>query len=776
MAARRRAHALSRRVFLGSGVGAAAALTAAPGLAAPDGRDEEGAVEGAPTIVDHGTVPLTATTVAGAATGTMPDGSPRLWAVVSGSPAYLAEIDPLAGTLEGTYPLPGASGAWGVAVAEDGTVWTSSYMDGSLYYLVPGATEVRSDGRPTPDTSFLWQVDTDADGIAYSGTFQGWADSPLPPGHLVSYDRSTEEWRDLGTFGEGLNYVRSTAVIGQTVYAGTGSIAALFAVDIATGKASQVPLPDGHDDCTFVYELAASGTDLYTKIECDGSYVGFVYDTTTGQWSDEIGPLNSQSVGLTGDGVTYFTLDGELAFRTADGELVSTGKAFGTKGVGVTSDESGAEWVVAISNRGLVHRYDIAAGVAETVQVGLDGGSVTPRSTAMGPDGRVHVGGYLSGGLATFDPASGEWSSKSGLGQAEGMVTHGETLYAGVYPGARLYEIDTSAPWGEEEDNPRQVMELGESTHQDRPFGMASAGDLVAVGTVAGYGVLKGSLALYDPATETWDEYHDLITDQSIVALDAHDGVVFGGTSVFGGNGIEPSQDSAVVFAFDLESRQLLWTTPVNGLAVTAITVAKDEVWAATVGELLALDPAGGELVHEHEVEPVDWGSFPNGLWSSADLHHSEADGLIYGSVSDHIVRIDPTTREVDELPDASGDMLVLAEDSTIYWVNGGSLFSAVWSGPGDPSPDPITELEKLQKLLGEYVGTGDVAGSLATRLTNSLIQAHRHLNGGRRKTALIPIERFVRQLEASSGSDTLSEEAKEELRPPAVALLALLG
>ena len=681
-------------------------------------------VDDPPEIIDHGTIPLTATTVAGAATATMPDGSPRLWAVVSGDPAYLAEIDPLAGTVENTYPMHGASGGWGVAVAGDGTVWATSYMDASLYYLEPGATEVRSDGRPTPETSFAWQVDTDADGVAYTGTFQGWADAPLPPGHLVSYDRVAQQWRDYGTFGADQTYVRSTAVIADTAYAGTGTTAALYAVDIDDGAVTEIPLPADETDCTFVYELAAVGDDLYVKLECQGSFVGYVFDTATGTWSDPLGAISSQSAGRTDDGRTFFTLGDNLAYRTPDGEVIDTGAVFGSKGVGVTSDADGNEWVVGITHRGLVYRYDVSAGTAESVPVGLDSTSVNPRSLAVGPNGSVHVGGYLSGGLASYDPVADEWAFEAGLGQAEGMISHDGLLYAGVYPGARLYEIDTDAPFGD--TNPRQVMELRTPTHQDRPFALASAGDFVAVGTVAGYGDLKGSLTLYDPAAETWDEYHDLVTDQSIVALDEHDGVIYGGTSVFGGNGVEPTQSAAVVFAFDVATRELLWSTPMDeSLAVTAVTMTDGELWAATVGDLLVLDPATGELVDEQEVGPFDWGGVPNGLWASADLEYSATDGYVYASMLNNILRIDPDTRQVEKLPGASGGKLVLAGDDTTYWVHEGSLHSATWPEP-EPDTTPPTVTITTTYVDGERWPYLDIT---ATDDGSGIAEIHYRLN-----------------------------------------------
>ncbi len=170
------------------------------------GITEPAQAETAPTVVDHGEVPITAVSVLAADSGTMPDGSARTWAVVVGKPATLVELDPVAGTRLRTFPLgnadglgdteqgpsgSGSSGAWGVELAADGTVWVAGHLDAALYYLAPGATQLVKTQRPLPNSNFLWQVDTDDAGVAYTGTFQGRGPTPLEDAHVVSFDRSS---------------------------------------------------------------------------------------------------------------------------------------------------------------------------------------------------------------------------------------------------------------------------------------------------------------------------------------------------------------------------------------------------------------------------------------------------------------------------------------------------------------------------------------------------------------------------------------------------------
>ncbi|MFI7491732.1 hypothetical protein ACIBXA_25475 [Micromonospora echinaurantiaca] len=633
------------------------------------------------TVEDHGAIPLTAVTAAGAASGNMPDGSARTWTVVSGEPAYLAEIDPLTGNVIATYPLDGAGGAWGVEIAADGTVWVASYGKGNLYYLPYQAAAAVKAGQATPDASFLWQVDTDANGVAYTGTFEGFAGgSTLPGAHVVSYDKSTGQWRDYGTLGDQYTYVRSTAVVGDKVYAGTGTQAALFEIDIASGDKRQIPLPDGRADCQFTYELATSGTDLFVRFECTKKNIGYVYDTVTGSW--KAGPWNDylmQRVGRDSAGNTYLALlegGGPVLHRYApDGTLTNLGVKMGTK-VGVVTS-GGAEYVVGAYGKVLQY-YNLTTGAHTELAPALQGTPVAPRSATLGPTGQVHVGGYFSGGFASYSPGQDTWTFDPRLGQAENLVTVGDRLYAGVYPGAKIFEVDPTRPLTN--GNPAQVFDLTASG-QDRPFAMADAGGLLAVGTVPGYGQLQSSLAIYDPATGKVDTYFDLVEDQSILTLTYADGILYGGTSIYGGNGIAPTQQHARVFAFSMATRELLWSREIVGHAqVTAVAVTSgSQVWAATNGTLLAFERNTGRQLYNKTVRAYDWGNFSGGTWQADTLSYNAADGYLYGSVGDNILRIKPVgQREIFVVPNARGNWLVLDGQRT-YWVDGQHLKSIRW-------------------------------------------------------------------------------------------------
>ena len=79
---------------------------------------------------------------------------------------------------------------------------------------------------------------------------------------------------------------------------------------------------------------------------------------------------------------------------------------------------------------------------------------------SIGPDGKIWTGGYLSGGSASFNPATGKSEEHKGLSQAESMTTLGESLYFGLYPNGRFATYDTTKPWDTKRDNPKQIGKI----------------------------------------------------------------------------------------------------------------------------------------------------------------------------------------------------------------------------------------------------------------------------------------------------------------------------
>jgi hypothetical protein len=120
---------------------------------------------------------------------------------------------------------------------------------------------------------------------------------------------------------------------------------------------------------------------------------------------------------------------------------------------------------------------------------------------------------YPGGNGAVFDPKTNQ-STGFLLGQAEGIISVGNKVYYGIYPGGDIYEVDIT---GGKMSDPKLLFKI--ESDQDRPYKMEYADGKLIIGTIPDYGKLGGALTIYDIATGDKQVYRDIIKDHSIVGL-----------------------------------------------------------------------------------------------------------------------------------------------------------------------------------------------------------------------------------------------------------------
>lgn len=616
---------------------------------------------------DLGEIPLTAPIPLSGAVAEMPGGEQRGWLAVNGqtagSSAYLAQIDLATSSVVAEYPLPGAGGAWGVDVAPNGDVYVSAYLNagsatGNLYRLPYGGSSVTNLGNPTGTSQYLWQSDIDELGRVYVGSFEG-----TGPGHVGRYDPATGTWHDYGTLGSTEAYVRTVHVIGDTIYAGTGSQdAGLYAINRNTGVKQKITIPSGAAACEFGYETSAVGTKLFVVFAGCGATdsIGYIYDTVAGTWSNSIGRFAGQDVSNPdSSGKVYLINNDELqSYTVSTGAIATTGAYFGwpwgALGISVLTDPvTSAERVVALTHDGSTWSYDIATGVVTpTVISGLSGsvGPIVNMGLGPGANGHWAPDVYVSTtfrNFAGYNPITEDWTTYPMPTQVQGMGEHDGKLYLATYTGSEFFEFDPASPW-DYGTNPRKLFDLRASS-QDRPYVVQSAGDYVAMGTVPAAGVLGGSLALYDPATDTHREFANLVQGQSITALAYRNGVLYGATSVYGGVGATPTATQAVVFAFNPVTGVKLWQTAplAEAKAITGLSFdANGDLWGATIGKVFKMDIPTISTTYSYTIQTVDWSSVSN-YWSGSRVIRDPNNGLLYVTTQGNMYTINPATSTI---------------------------------------------------------------------------------------------------------------------------------
>ncbi len=652
--------------------------------------------------------------------GKSKDGRLMMYTVLMGQPSVLVVTDVLSAEVVSTHPLPSTSGAWSVLAAGNGDVYIGAYNAGLVYRYSPDTDSVENLGRPfKTNEAVLYPTTEGPDGKIYGGTY--------PSGHIYEFDPAKSQFRDLGnltttTAREKWPRVTVYDPATKNLYIGYGNQPQLVEFNLETSQTRELLSP-AYEKITSVYDLNVEGGRLFCRKETSEPYEYFVLDQESGQTipvkNADTGEVHNTfanaSRGMSPKSPVankMYYIPRNLMFSEYDldtNTVRSLGIKFPSVATGYHWAELGeADWpgwtlIGTVGNSGELFRYNVETGRHDVRPVNYPGQPINIHDIETGPDGKIYSGGYLAGNMGIYDPATGKVEHMSGSGQTEGLVFLGRSLYMGVYPNGRIFEYKIDLPWNARPfisaqdtstpQNPVEIFtmetnpEIPGYTEQDRPFAMAASEDMkkVFVGTVPKNGRLGGALAIWDLTTSDSPQIMwNVVPDQSIVGMAYHNGVVYGGTSIYGGLGSTPTETEGKLFAWDVAENKMLYTiTPVPSKpAVTQLLTRPDgTIWGLAGSTLFIFDPEKREVVFTTEV--VDGAG---ARWREGSLVNG-VDGNVYGTMSYVLFKVDPETRQVTRLA-TGADKVASDFDGSLYTFG-----------------DPKTELYQIDSELLEKLG-----------------------------------------------------------------------
>ncbi|MGV3641705.1 MAG: hypothetical protein ACO1NZ_14365, partial [Adhaeribacter sp.] len=435
-------------------------------------------------------------------------------------------------------------------------------------------------------------------------------------------------------------------------------------LDPKTGQKREL-LPAEHQDQEAIYHLnlvpgLKGGDRLIGWLTGNKERQTLVYNLKSGQLEHILPTIDVKST-IKGQSKKelYYVAGGKLYAADLNKKQVQPRElaSLGGEAKNMAWGRDGQLQIVTASHR--VYRYNPKSKQTTETKLDIPGQPIDIQTIGLGPDGRIWTGGYLAGSHAAYDPKTGKTERYAGLDQTEGMAVQGNTIYFGIYAKARLYAYDNSKPWDLKKNNPKSI---GKIEGQDRPFAVlphAPSGQ-VFFGTVPGYGMLGGALVAYDPKTGGLQTFNDVIPGQSIVTLAGAGNLVIGGSSIFGGLGILPTQTEAKLFGWDPVNHKKVFEMPVlpGAMAITGLINGPDgKLWGFADGTLFVFDPARRQVIKTHEYYKIK--GRPSHIWRNGSLmvHPS---GQVYGNINDKAFRIDPNTLKFTEL---FGDVSLLTLD-----------------------------------------------------------------------------------------------------------------
>ncbi|WP_068773823.1 S-layer homology domain-containing protein [Paenibacillus sp. FJAT-26967] len=604
------------------------------------------------------------------------DGRDVMYTVVQGSPSVFTVIDIQTEKVITSKPLPDTEGAWSVKVSSDGTVYLGAYNKGLLYRYDPVSEKLSNLGHPLASKdAVLYPMDSGPDGKMYGGTY--------PTGSVYQYDPATGIFTDYGTMAsktDGERWTRVTVYDADTdkIYAGVGNQARLVEYDIKTGTKRDL-LPEKYRNIISVYDLNLVDGKLFARKEANNSFETFVLDAKTGQeiliTDGDTGTQSYELINYSRGVSPKSPIANKMYYAGANGILFeydlstntyrSLGVSIGGAAIGYTfvqlKEEGfpGYSLVGLSGNGGKMYKYNLETGKVQLSDLMLPAEAVKIHDIEKGPDGKIYTTGYLAGNVGVHTPTTGSSMYLNGMGQSESVTVIGDSMYFGLYPDAKIYEYNLKKPWNRDETdklNPNLLFSLSKNTQipgytlQDRPFGIAGAEDLnkLFVGTVPKNGLLGGALAVYDLTERTEPEvYWNLVPDQSLITLAYKDGIVYGGTSIHGGQGGAPKAAEAVLFGWDvLKKEKVFEVVPVAGKqAITALHIGPDgNIWGLANGALFIFDPEQQKVTYSKNEFPGAVGRWIDGSMVTG------TDGHVYATVGGNFFKVDAGTKEVTVL------------------------------------------------------------------------------------------------------------------------------
>ena len=614
--------------------------------------------------------------------------------------------------------MPGSNGSFNMVTGKDNNIYIGSQPDCKIYKYIPGSDSLIDLGVAVPGEQYIFGLDIASDGTIYGGTY--------PNCYVFKYDPKEEKYTTLGPDGPGHPfdseemYARAVAYDEENdvLYVGVGTHAKLYRYDFKTGTIKSV-LPAKYKNNSYVYTMKFFDGKLFAFMSPGNELLVMTFDKKGNPTVENV-ITGSSTVTRPVDGLSYYV----------NGNRNITAYDYKTNTIIPIKDENGVQkeiiqspimidlvklsdqekypgwtYVALAGSSNRLSRYvayNLTTHELEVMQLDLPGKNYNPRSLITGPDGKIYGSNHLGGGTSAYDPVANENKLYYGLAQAESGVSLDGKIYFSCYTQAKIYEYDPTKEWKYNYTiaiNPEEVFRLGPVYEQDRPFGSASGDGLLYIGTVPEYGKLGGTIAIYDPKTREFPYVlRNVVQDQAITSLTYKDGILYGGTTVWGGIGAVPTTTDAKFFAFDVKTKTKLFEMIIaeGTRTITTVEVGPDgRIWGMSEGYIFKYNPETGEVEYNKEVFPeIDFSTADH---SNPKLYGAQLiagnDGYMYGNTTGKFFRVNPVTMEVEILRNSSSVFIAKDFLSNIYFTD----FTGTWKYSGFDSNDVIINQVKLK-------------------------------------------------------------------------------
>lgn len=688
---------VNRRTLLGAGAATGVALLhplAAPARAhAEDGPGFEtedplvNKILAGDSRISYLGTPCT-TQIPGVAAAGMEDGRPVGYQMFRGVantsyPGTFVVFDITTGETLRSFPIATADNNWGMVIGTDGCVYFATYLDSALYRYDPSRKEVDDLGviyPPDPVQAWPFTMSRGPGNTVFIGTY-GRAD-------LWQYHPDTATFENWGhqVWGPAdptkKAYIRGMAwdSARQDVIISTGPTdPAIWRVDTETRQAVRLTNDDrqpGLSEEAFINAVTVIGDRIIARSYTTQQLLVIDRDGNTEHWAedDRVHIWGHRFIPHPTDLDTMlFTNRTELwRYSFSQRQVEPTGLDVGGYISTAFLTPADANTLAGVASNG-TFLIDLATGSTPELTLNPYTFALPTRleTPLQGPDNTMWAAGPSALAQVDTTAAGTVYPTVRMAREFRSSIIRDGKMYLGAYTGSSFSMFDPTTPTVA----PRTLFTAAEVGF-DRPNSMTydPVNDKAYMGSTPGYGLNQGGISVWDFTTSSVTHFRsEVISEQGVgsVVHSPSDGMIYIGSNVDGGNGHPDSgQTEAYLITWDpttdTKVGQLVPVADRRG--ITGLAVGPDGlVWGIAEDTVFLYSPATGQV--ERTIRVLSQGYGDGNVWPWGYTEYSAKDAMMYASLGQRMVRIDPRTFEVTDVGIGRGSRVRVDEDGNVYFL-----------------------------------------------------------------------------------------------------------
>ncbi len=609
-----------------------------------------------------------------------PDG--KIWMV--GSQYYLHCYDPASRTIKEYSTQGSMESGFDLIYADNGCLYFGSSSNANVYEFNIATETLRTFSGLNADTAYACGV-AYKDGYVYAGLTGNKNTDATHTREVVKIRVSDGVVVGRTDVSDCVDkkaiMIRGAAITNGIYMAGGIEMNKMLAIDIETMEQVEIK----YNDVVITNSINFSPSELYNGKRYFSVRPGtWDYNPTTGA-----GTKGSVAPGL-------YCMDN----ATGEVEFVSPNLRNSLK---FTQDSiiniNGSDCIVWYSGSG--HHYlnletKEVVSLADLVQ-NTDGAAVTMDSMALGFPGtnEIFLGAFNNDKCSIYNTETGTVTANFYTnGQTDCMITCNGKLYAGNYKDGVLTQVDLN-----NKNNNKVVIDFrytldpnGQPFDQVRVHAIAAGDNKVFAGTMPDSYLRGGCIGWYDTVTgESYIE-RNVVENQSINALEYHNGYLYGTTTTAGGTGAGADTSlSAKLFIYDVANKKKVLEVDLRdyisglparlnymgGVVADPDIATNNKLWGIVSETLYSFtyNPKTNSVAVEEELV-ITKTKYSGNTSKEQDIHFLDGYIYTYFAGSNVFLKInysDPS--QYTQLPIASPAHSVLGEDKNLYYYNDHTLY-----------------------------------------------------------------------------------------------------